>query len=140
MTLNFPEITPSSRSVSVGDWPQQKVQAQSGEETRILYGDKKSGITLTLVFKNILDTSADDFFLHYDQQKGTYSPFGINDTVKAGWGGHLDSADSIRGGGASDDLMDAGHYGNKWRYAGPPQYTQTTVGRSTVQVKLISVL
>ena len=136
--VSFPAITPSSRSVSIGDWPQQKVTAQSGEETRILYGDKKTSITMTLVFKNILDNSADDFMVHYDQQKGTYTPFGINKEVKAGWGGYLDS--SLQGAPASKDLMDAGNYGNEWRYAGPPQFTQTAVGRSTVQVKLVSVL
>ncbi len=136
---DFPTLKPSSRTVDLGDWPQQKIRAQSGEETRILYGTKKTGMTLNLTYQNILDDKADDFLKHYDDMKGTYTTFALKDETSAGYGGRYTAAQAA-GGTASVKLFKSSDYGNAWRYAGPPQFTQTAVGRSTVQVKLVAVL
>ena len=141
MAVAFPKtVTPSSRSFSAGDWPVKTFKAQSGDETRILYGDKKSGLKLTLTYKNILDTQADDFIAHYDDNKGTYKSFEIGTTATSGELTkllHGLAGDNKEGGRG---ILDAQRYDNKWRYTGPPQINQTFSGRSTISFTLVSVL
>tara|TARA_R100000458_G_scaffold2029_1_gene1717 strand:- start:2645 stop:3022 length:378 start_codon:yes stop_codon:yes gene_type:complete len=125
--MAFPSHKPTARAFSGGDWPQKKYVAQSGEETRILYGDKKTGLTMKLSYNNIADTKADDFFVHYDAMKGTYKTFSVPAEVRDGWSG-------------TASYLKAGTYNNKWRFSGPPQVTQVKKGVSNISVTLISVL
>ena len=135
---SFPGIVPSSRSFSPGNWPVKIYKAQNGDETRILYGDKKSGMKLTLTYKNILDTQADDFIDHFESLNGTYKTFTISSTVQAklikGWAGDSEV------GTAKKTILDPTRYDNKWRYSGPPQIRQTFSGRSTISFTLVSAL
>ena len=137
MSTSFPDhSTPSSRSFSPGDWPVKTYKAQNGDETRILYGDKKSGMKLTLTYKNIEDTKADDFIAHFEYLNGTYKTFTLSSTAKSKLhdGFHGDSKASNK------NILDPTRYDNKWRYNGPPQIQQTFPGRSNVQLTLVSVL
>lgn len=122
--MPFPAYRPTSRSFDAGDYPIRTFRSQSGVETRILYGSRRTGAALSLSYENILDTEAADFIAHYEEVKGTYGSFTINDGVRAGWG-----AGSFNIGA-----------GNALRYAGPPEVTNVRPGRSTVQVKLVAVL
>ena len=140
--MAFPSLVPSSRSFSAGNWPIKTFKSQSGDETRILYGDKKSGLKLTLTYKNILDTQADDFIAHYDDNKGTYKAFTIEDGAGKPWGfvekgWHGDNKDTST---PKKSILNAERYDNKWRYTGPPQIRQTFSGRSTISFTLVSVL
>jgi hypothetical protein len=65
--MAFPSYAPTARSFSAGDYAYKTFQAQSGKEVRILYGDKRTGMTLDLSYNNIADTHADDFITHYDE-------------------------------------------------------------------------
>ena len=127
--MAFPSVKPSSRRFSPGDWPIKTVKSQSGVEDRLLYGSKRTGMTLELQYKNITDANAELFLDDFVARKGTYNTFNLDqaeDETKAGWDGNDDAIGTATG--------------NKWRYAGPPQVTQVAKGRSSVSVKLVGVI
>ena len=59
--MPFPNLKPTSRSFDAGDYPIKTFQSQSGVETRILYGSRRTGAQLSLSFDNISDTDANAF-------------------------------------------------------------------------------
>lgn len=132
--MAFPTSVPTSRSFSPGNWPIKTFRSQNGIETRILYGDKRIGLTLNLSYKNVADSVATEFLNHYysDDVKGTYKTFDIaTETLN----GYLDGTNNR-------NVLEADHSTatNKWRYSGPPQVTSVKPGRSTVTVNLVGVL
>ena len=133
--MAFPALVPSSRSFSPGNWPVKTFRSQDGSETRILYGTKRTGMTLELRYKNITDANAELFLDDYILQKGTYKTFSLGDSgdeVRGGWEG---TAAAISNGYNTTDAA-----GNEWRYAEAPKVTQVAKGISNVQVKLLGVL
>lgn len=125
--MPFPSLVPTSRSFDAGDYPVRTYKSQSGVESRILYGSRRTGMTLQLSFDNITDAQAEEFLDHYDETKGTYSTFLIPSTVKTGWTGNADALGAFTA-------------GNNWRYDGPPSVTNVRPGVSSVSVKLVGVL
>ena len=125
--MPFPSQTPTSREFNAGDWPVKTFKSQSGAEYRILYGNQRTNMTLSLTYANITDTNAEAFITHYRETQGTYATFTIPTEVKAGWSG-------------SANTLEATDWANRWRYNSPPQITSVKPGRSTVQVDLIGVL
>ena len=123
--MAFPALQPTARDFKPGDWPVKTYSAQSGAEVRILYGDTRSKMELSLSYDNISDANADLFLAHYNETKGTYNTFILSDETKSGWAGNSASIDT---------------YGaNRWRYADQPQVTAVRSGRSSVKVNLIGV-
>ena len=123
--MPFPVLSPTSRDFNPGDYPVKAYNAQSGAEVRILYGDTRTKMELSLAYDNITDASAKEFLDHYDETKGTYNTFTINSSTKAGWSG-------------TAAAIDSGTI-NRWRYADPPQVTAVKPGRSSVRVSLLGV-
>lgn len=124
--MPFPSLRPTSRTYDGGDYPVRTYKSQSGVEARILYGSRRTGMSLGLVFDNITDGQAEQFLDHYEETKGTYLTFTLPGDVKAGWDGNSDAIDA-----AAD---------NRWRYDGPPSVSNIRPGISSVSVKLIGVL
>jgi hypothetical protein len=124
--MAFPSYAPSSRSFSAGDYAYKTFQSQSGKEVRILYGDKRTGMTLDLGYSNISDTKADDFIAHYDEVKGGFTAFTLPAAFRTGWGGNTAAIDAATG--------------NQWRYSDPPTITSVRPGISSVTVRLVGVL
>lgn len=124
--MPYPALPPSSRQFTPGDYPVKTVRAQSGVETRILYGSKRTGMTLDLSYENITDAQAETFNVHYDETKGTFLTFVLPETARAGWAASASTIDAVSGAA--------------WRYEGPPSIVAVKPGRSSVQVKLIAVL
>ena len=124
--MAYPSYTPTSRSFNAGDYSYKTFKAQSGVEVRILYGDKRTGMTLDLGYDNIPDTQADDFIAHYDETKGGFTAFTLPAAFRTGWTGAPSAIDAATG--------------NKWRYDGPPAITSVRPGISSVTVKLVGVL
>jgi hypothetical protein len=124
--MAFPAYAPTARSFQAGDYPYKTFQSQSGKEVRILYGDKRTGMTLDLSYDNIADTAADDFITHYDETKGGFSSFTLPAAFRTGWSGNTAAIDAATG--------------NEWRYESPPQITSVRPGISSVTVRLIGVL
>mgnify|MGYP003109352562 FL=1 len=125
-------LKPTSRSFNPGDYPVKAFKSQSGAERRILYGNKRTNLSLSLTYENISDANAELFIDHYDEVQGTFSTFVVasastNDGAKTGWEGNFET-------------IGAGASGNVYRYEGPPELTQVRPGISTVTVNLIGVL
>lgn len=124
--MPYPTHKPSSRSFDAGDYSYKTFKAQSGKEVRILYGDKRTGMTLELGYENIKDTAADDFIAHYDEVKGGFASFTLPAAFRSGWTGTATAIDVPSG--------------NQWRYAEPPAITSVHPGISSVRVRLVGVL
>ena len=128
--MAFPNLVPSSRTFAPGDFPTKKFVSQSGVETRVLYGSKETGAKLSLTYKNLSDSSADNFIGHYRDMKGTYTTFDLSDSV----------ASSVRGGWTGLSSRMDKPTGTLWRYASQPQITSVKPGISNVRVNLVAVL
>jgi hypothetical protein len=124
--MPYPTLAPTARSFDAGDYPYKTFQSQNGKEVRILYGDKRTGMTLDLSYDNIADSSADDFIAHYDEVKGGFTSFTLPSEFRTGWAGDTAAIDAATG--------------NRWRYEQPPQITSVRPGISSVTVKLVGVL
>lgn len=122
--MPYPNLKPSSRDFDSGDFPVKSFRSQSGIESRILYGSRRTGAAVSFSYENISDTDANAFFTHFEEVKGTYGTFGLTANALAGW-----TPGSFNEG-----------TGNQWRYDSPPQITNVRPGRSTVQIKLRAVL
>ena len=122
--MPFPNLKPTARSFDAGDFPIKSYRSQSGVESRILYGSRRTGAQLSLSFDNISDADANSFLTHFEETRGTFATFSLATNTALGW-----SPGSINSGS-----------GNQWRYADPPSITNVRPGRSTVQVKLVAVL
>lgn len=124
--MAFPTLQPTGRNFDPGDYPIKSFRAQSGAETRILYGSQRTNMSLELSYENIADSNAGLFVTHFDEVQGTYQTFSVPSAVRSGWGGTSSTLDVT---GA-----------NAWRYSEPPQITAVRPGISSVRVKLIGVL
>ena len=129
--MAFPDLRPTSRSAKLGDWPVKTYRAQNGREMRFLYGNRRTGTELELSYENIADSQAGDFLSHFEDVKGTYGTFDIRDETRAGW-----NRNAAPGSAPPFDPPT----GNKYRYADAPQISSVRPGRSTVTVRLVSVL
>ena len=127
--MAFPSLAPTSRQFVAGDWPMAKFQSQNGSEARILYGNRRTGHTLSLNYNSISDAEAEEFFNDYYSRKGTYETFALPQPVTGNAG---------RGWAGSTSFFNAGS-GVNWRYAEPPQLTSVYPGVSNVSIKLIAV-
>lgn len=128
--MPFPVLKPSSRSYDPGDWPVRTYRAQNGTEVRLLFGNQRSNLKLSLSYNNVSDTKASEFIVHYEETKGTYSIFSLSPEAKvallAGW-----EALPERLGTPS---------GVDWRYENAPKITAVRPGVSIVTVNLIGVI
>jgi hypothetical protein len=121
---NFPAIKPASRSYSPGNYPIRDYTTLNGAVWKRIFGNKRSGMTLSLEFRNIDDAAAAQILNHYDGQAGTYYGFGIPSVLYAGMDGSLQFAAAI-----PQDV--------KWVYASAPDVQSVFPGVSTVTVELV---
>ena len=64
--MPFPVLEPTSRNFKPGNFAVKTYNAQSGAEVRILYGDTRTKMELSLGYDNISDAQAEQFFTHYN--------------------------------------------------------------------------
>ena len=133
--MPFPNIKPTSRSFTMGDYPSKTYRSLSGTIFKRAFGNKQTGYTLNLTFRNIGDTSelrtrsgtAKQIIDHYNDVDGTFSSFTLPARIFEGMDN--DFRDLIR----SPSNV-------KWRYAEPPQVQSVKSGVSTVTVNLVGEL
>ena len=125
--MAFPNLIPTSRSFESGDYPVKTFKSQNGAEVRILYGDKRTNMKLSLSYANITDAEAEQFLDHFDEVQGTFKTFTLSTLARNGWTGNKDA-------------LGAQTHGNDYRYEKPPQQVSVRPGISTVTVNLIGVL
>ena len=130
--MAFPSIKPTTRSFSLGDYPSKTYRSLSGAIFKRAFGNRQTGYTLDLTFRNIGDTSelrthsgtAKEIMDHYTDVDGTFKSFKLPDRMFAGMDDGLES------------LIQA-PTSISWRYAQPPQVQTVKSGISTVVVKLV---
>ena len=124
--MAYPTLQPTGRSFDPGAYPVKTFKAQSGAESRILYGSKRVDQQLALTYDNITDSQAEQFVAHFDEVRGSFETFTLPSAVRAGWAASAATIDAVSGAA--------------WRYDAPPTITSTKPGVSSVQVKLVGVL
>lgn len=132
---DFPNLVPTARSMSPGDFAGKTFRSQSGIEARVQYGNKAFNKTMDLEYSNITETNAAAIFDHYLACNGTLYYFSLLDQPKSG-----NSTFSVRSSNGTDARYSATPFGLKYRYAEPPQFNSVKPGRMSVTVKLIGVL
>lgn len=126
----FPNIKPTSRRYSPGEYPQRPFQALNGAVTTLRYGNKRSDATLDLTFQNISDTNAVSILSNYETV-----------TVANDWV-TFTAANAAAGAEATlaNYLREVGGSGLHWRYAEAPTVESVRPGLSTVQVRFVGQL
>ena len=81
---NFPDLVPTARSMSPGDFAGKTFRSQSGIEARVQYGNKAFDKTLDLEYSNITDALAASIHDHYLACNGTLYYFLLLERPKAG--------------------------------------------------------
>ena len=125
--MTFPALAPSSRSFNYGNYPVKSNQMMDGFETRILFGSKRTGVTMQLAYNNVSDLIVKDFLNDFDVHLGTFQCFVLPAGATKGMADELASEMP----GVTD---------TKWRYAESPAVTSVFPGVSNVTVKLLAVL
>lgn len=119
----FPSLTPNSRSLDLGDYPQVVHVAVSGINLRFLQGSKRINQILTLGYSNITETDLQLIYTHYETQEGTLVAFALPAAV---WEGY-----------ASVPISAVDY---NWRYAGTISVDTASPLRYNVSVQLVSVV
>jgi len=135
MANNFPHIVPTTRSFVMGDYPSKTYRSLSGTIFKRSFGNKQTGYTLELTFKNIGDDqelrsysgTATQILNHYENVYGTFEGFVLPDFVFRGM------SDSLEGVIQSPSNI-------MWRYAAPPKVQSVYQNISTVTIKLTGEL
>jgi len=133
--MAFPNIKPTTRSFTMGDYPSKTYRSLSGTIFKRAFGNKQTGYTLDLTFKNVGDAAelrthagfAKQIIDHYNDVDGTFSSFTLPARVFEGMDN--DFRDLIR---SPSNI--------NWRYAEPPKVQSVKANMSTVTVKLIGEL
>ena len=119
----FPSLTPNSRSLDLGDYPQVVHVGASGINLRFLQGSKRINQILTLGYFQITETDLQLLYAHYETQEGTLVAFALPSAV---WEGY-----------ASVPISAVDY---NWRYAGTISVDTGSPLRYNVSVQLLSVV
>ena len=132
--VNFPDIKPTSRSYTPGNYPQVEFVAQNGAKTVLRYGNKKVDAKLTLGFTNITDSEANQILDAYEVVNSDYDFIHFsNDSSMAGI-----EDETLRFKFQEKDT--SGNTLLRYRFDGPPTVTSVRPGRSNVQCKFVACL
>lgn len=118
----FPSLTPRTRSLSLGDIPQQVYRGTSGGEVRFKQGTSYIAQRLTLGYEYITESEAQQILDHYASQEGSLIPFDVSAAI---WNGYTTSP------------VDSLNY--QWRYTGPASVDIAAPMRYNIIVELETV-
>ena len=130
----FPDIRPSARSFTSGQYPTQFFEAQNGATTAIRFGTRQSNCRLQLQFQNISDEMANEILKHYEEVNGNWNYVNFvndNKTMEAGVE-EYGMKTRLRGTNRGTEV--------RYRYAGPPEVNFTFMDRCTVSCEFIGYL
>jgi len=130
MPVAFPNLKPSARSYSPGEYPQTAFQAQNGAVTVVRFGSRRVDSTLELTFNNIADADASSILQNYEQVNGVWDSVTFTTAT-----GAVGTAGSL-----AEFIEESGGSGLRWRYAGPPRLTSIKPGFSSVSCSFVGVL
>lgn len=81
----FPALTPSTRSLSYGDYPQGAYEAVSGANVRFKYGTDRVIQRLMLGYQYLTEAQMQLLLDHYETQQGTLISFALSAEVWSGY-------------------------------------------------------
>jgi hypothetical protein len=132
----FPSHPPTRRDLNPGTFPTKSFRSQSGVESMVQYGNRRSGQTLELSYGNTTEAIAAAIYDHYLACRGTVCAFGLSEAAKAGHPGFHKGDSST----SAQNRYSAAPFGMKYKYQEPPQFSSAKPGVMSVNVKLIGVL
>jgi len=118
----FPSLTPSSRSLSYGDYPQETYEGVSGGNVRFKFGSDRIAQRLTLGYEYLSEAEMKQLLDHYEGQQGSLISFALPAAVWAGY---------------TTVPVSAANY--EWRYAGPFEVGIASPLRYNTSIELVSV-
>lgn len=118
----FPSLAPRTRSLSLGDIPQQVYRGTSGGEVRFKQGTNYIAQQLTLGYEYLTESEAQQILDHYAGQEGSLIPFDVSAAV---WGGY------------TTPPVSSGSY--QWRYTGSPDVGTASPRRYNLTIELETV-
>jgi len=127
--IAFPNLKPSARSYSPGEFASTEFKALNGAITKLRYGNRRHNSTLSLTFANISDDNAVLILDHYSLI-----------TVTGDWASFSTASAAA---GASESLVPwlaESVSGLRWRYASPPNVSSVKKGLSTIECEFIANL
>jgi len=133
---SFPDLVPTARSMSPGDFASKTFRSQSGIEARVQYGNKAFNKTLDLEYSNITETDAAAIHDHYLACNGTLYYFALSFKARSG----NETFNVNDSSGSTSNRFSARPFGMRYRYAEPPQFSSVKPGRMSVTIKLLGVL
>lgn len=81
----FPSLAPSTRSLTLGDIPQQIYVGSSGGDVRFKQGSDYLSQRLSLGFEYLTESEAQQIIDHYAGQEGSVIAFDVSSAI---WGGY----------------------------------------------------
>lgn len=120
----FPSLVPRTRSLTLGDIPQQVYKGTSGGDVRFKQGSDYVAQRLTLGYEYLTESEAQQILDHYAGQEGSLIPFDVSSAV---WNGYT-----------TPPVSSASY---KWRYSGAfdvsiasPRHYSLTIELETVPI------
>jgi hypothetical protein len=81
----FPSLAPQSRSLILGDIPQQFYAGTNGNDVRFKQGSSYIAQQLNLGYEYLTESEAQQILDHYAGQQGSLIPFDLSAAVWAGY-------------------------------------------------------
>lgn len=126
----FPDIAPSARTYTPGEYAQTEFKALNGATTVIRYNQRRSDSTLDLTFQHITDDQAASILRHFEDVNSDWNYATFSSTS-----GSVGASESL-----GKYIEESGGSGLRWRYDKPPQVKSIRPGISSVSCKFIGIL
>lgn len=118
----FPSLAPRTRSLTLGDIPQQVYTGSSGGDVRFKQGSSYIAQQLTLGYEYLTESEAQELLDHYAGQQGSLIPFDVSAAV---WGGYT-----------TPPVSSASY---QWRYTASPDVEIASPRRYNLNIELETV-
>ena len=119
---NFPALEPMTRSLTLGDVPQQVYEGPSGGVIRFKQGTSFVAQRLTLGYEYITESESQQLLDHYSGQQGSLIPFDLPASI---WDGYTTPPVSS--------------VSYQWRYTGPFEVGVAAPKRYNMTIELETV-
>lgn len=129
--MDFPRLSPSTRTYTPGVYPETKFEALNGSVTRIAYGNRATSSKMTMGFKCLTDAETMEIIKCYEHTNGGWN--GIRFWTKNGLAGIGDRSDLWYQHREGDANL-------KWRFDGPPTVKTVYPGSHDVSCSFVSYI
>jgi hypothetical protein len=126
----LPGIVPTTRTFTMGQWPQRRMKMRNGRIVRWGLCNKPSGDKMELAWENITYTQAEQLCAVWDDNYGIYGSLSqapsisLTQEILAGTSGGLKA------------MLTLPFPGSSWHFAGPPQVQAVKAGRCSVRIPI----